>query len=279
LNKIIYVKNFQQKIVVITGAGSGMGRSMAIQMAQKGATVLLSDINEDALSETKKLIQSGKGICKTYIVDVGDRAQVYAFAASVLDEYSYIDVLINNAGIAIGEASLNEIPEADFERLININMWGVIHHTKAFLEALLGRPEAAIVNTSSVFGLMGIPSQIPYCTSKFAVRGFTDSLRLELTGTNVAVTCVHPGGIDTNIVSNGIHYHGKKDATVKQFKKLVMTTADSAASIIIRAIEKKSKRVMVGPDAKVIRFLTQVSPDLVDNQILSRKKKFEAGSK
>ena len=251
-----------------------MGRSMAIQLAKMGATILTSDVNKAALAETKKIIEADNGKVKTYIVDVGVKEQVYAFAEEVLKEYKYIDVLINNAGIAIGEATLNEVPLEDFERLVNINMWGVIHHTKAFLEVLVSRPEAAIANTSSVFGLMGIPSQVPYCVTKFAVRGFTDALRLELAGTNVAVTCIHPGGIDTDIVRNGIHYHDK-ERVIEQFQKLVMTSADKAASIIIRAIQKKSKRVMVGPDAKMIRFFTQLSPSSVDRTILSRKKSFD----
>jgi len=254
-----------------------MGRSLALQLAGRGATVILSDRNEASVLETKKLVEAANGTAKTYKVDVGDKNQVYAFAKEVLAEFKYIDVLINNAGMAIGEANLMEVPLEDFEQLINVNMWGVIHHTRAFLDVMVSRPEAAIVNTSSVFGLMGIPSQIPYCVSKFAVRGFTDSLRLELIGTNVSVTCVHPGGIDTGIVANGIHYGGKKEATVAQFKKVVMTTADKAASIIIRAIEKKSKRVMVGPDAKVIRFMTQLSPNLVDRSIIKRKKAFADG--
>jgi butyryl-CoA dehydrogenase len=268
------MKDFHQKIIVITGAGSGMGRSMAIQLAQAGATVLLSDINGSSLSETKALIEAAGGKVKTYIVDVGVKEQVYAFADEVLKEYKYIDVLINNAGIAIGEATIGEIPLEDFERLININLWGVIHHTRAFLEVLLSRPEAAIANTSSVFGLMGIPSQIPYCTSKYAVRGFTEALRMELSGTGVAVTCIHPGGIDTGIVANGIHYKDK-EKVVEQFKKIVMTSSDKAAGIIIRAIQKKSKRVMIGPDAKFIRFMTQLSPDAVDRSILNRKKDFD----
>jgi butyryl-CoA dehydrogenase len=268
------MKDFKDKIIVITGAGSGMGRSMAIQLAAAGAKVLLSDRNGASLSETKGLIEATGGSVHTYIVDVSVKQQVYAFAAEVLREYQYIDVLINNAGIAIGEATIGEIPLEDFELLININMWGVIHHTRAFLDVLVGRPEAAIANISSVFGLMGIPSQIPYCTSKYAVRGFTEALRMELSGTNVAVTCVHPGGIDTGIVANGIHYHDK-EKIVKQFKKMVMTSADKAAGIIIRAIQKKSKRVMVGPDAKFIRFLTQLSPDAVDRSILKRKNSFD----
>lgn len=272
------MKNFQQKIAVITGAGSGMGRSMAIQLSQQGATVLLSDINEVSLAETQKLVEAANGKCKIYKVDVGVKSEIEAFAQQVLAEYKYIDILINNAGIAIGEATLMEVPLTDFERLININLWGVIHHTRLFIDVMLTRPEASIVNTSSVFGLMGIPSQIPYCTSKYAVRGFSESLRMELSGTNVAVTCVHPGGIDTGIVANGIHYKDK-EATVKQFKKIVMTSADKAASIIIRAIQKKSKRVMVGPDAKLIRFMTQLSPGSVDRAILNRKKDFDTKKK
>jgi butyryl-CoA dehydrogenase len=273
------MKDFNQKIIIITGAASGMGRSMAIQLAQQGATVLISDVNLARLNETRKIIEDNKGKCKTYLVDVGIREQIDTFAEQVLSEYKYIDVLINNAGIAIGEATLMEIPLTDFERLININMWGVINHTRAFLDVLVSRPEAAIVNTSSVFGLMGIPSQIPYCVSKFAVRGFTDSLRLELSGTNVAVTCVHPGGIDTNIVANGIHYKNKEEIVKVFHEKMAITSADKAASIIIRAIQKKSKRVMVGPDAKLIRLLTQLTPGIVDRAILSRKKKLESLTK
>ncbi|MBS1683689.1 MAG: SDR family NAD(P)-dependent oxidoreductase [Bacteroidetes bacterium] len=263
------MKSFKDKIVVITGGASGMGRSLAVQLAAEGATVLISDINESGLAGTRDLI--GAGRCQIYKVDVGNRHEVYAFAKEVLDKYGYIDVLINNAGIAIGEARLMEIPLEDFERLININLWGVIHHTRAFLDVILTRPEAAIANTSSVFGLMGIPTQIPYCVSKFAVRGFSDSLRLELSDTNVAVTCIHPGGIDTNIVANGIHYNGKKEVTVEKFKELVMTSSDRAATIILNAIRRKAKRVMVGPDARVIRMMTQLAPGIVDREILRRR--------
>ena len=268
------MKDFNQKIVVITGAGSGMGRSMAVQLAKMGALVLLSDKNEDGLKETKALVEAAKGKCKTYVVNVAERSQIEAFAKEVLAEFNYIDVLINNAGMALGEATLNEIKLEDFELLINVNMWGVIHHTRVFLDVLLTRPEAAVVNTSSVFGLMGIPGQIPYCISKYAVRGFTESLRLELKGTNVAVTCVHPGGIDTNIVSNGIHYKNK-EVTIQEFKKLVITSSDKAGAIIIKAIQKKSKRVMVGPDAKLIRLFTQLAPNVVDGFILRKKASFE----
>jgi NADP-dependent 3-hydroxy acid dehydrogenase YdfG len=271
------LKNFNGKIIVITGAGSGMGRSMAIQLASAGATVLLSDKSEAGLNETKRLVEGANNICKTYIVDVGNKEEINAFAAKVLEEFKYIDVLINNAGMAIGEASLDEIPLEDFERLINVNMWGVINHTRTFLDVLKSRPEAAIVNTSSVFGLMGIPGQIPYCVSKYAVRGFTESLRLELIKTNVAVTCVHPGGIDTDIAKNGIHYKNK-DLAVEHFKKMVITSADKAAAIIIKAIQKKSKRVMVGPDAKLVRLMTQTAPGLVDSFILKKKAELEAAT-
>jgi short-subunit dehydrogenase len=125
-----------------------------------------------------------------------------------------------------------------------------------------------------VFGLMGIPTQIPYCVSKFAVRGFTESLRLELIKTNVAVTCVHPGGIDTDIAKNGIHYKDKEQA-VAHFKKMVITSSDKAASIIIKAIQKKSKRVMVGPDAKLVRIFTQLAPNMVDGYILKKRGEME----
>ncbi len=269
------MKNFQDKIIVITGAGSGMGRTLALQLAQRGAIVLLSDIKEADLAETEQLVKQIQGRCKTYKVDVGDKPQVEAFAKVVLDEFKYIDVLINNAGMAIGKANFNDIPMDDFERLINVNLWGVIHHTKAFLPSMLTRPEAAIVNTSSVFGLFPVPSQVPYCVSKYAVRGFTETLRMELSGTNVAVTCVHPGGIKTNIVNFGIHY--KDGEKVKaEFDRVALTTAEKAATIIIRAVEKKAKRVMVGPDAKLMRFVSQLSPNLLDSFVLKRQQKLNA---
>lgn len=218
------MQNFKDKIIVITGAGSGMGRTLALQLAQRGALVLLSDIHEVGLAETEHLVQQQGGRCKSYKVDVGDKPQVEAFAKAVLDEFKFIDVLINNAGMAIGKASFDEIPMDDFERLINVNLWGVIQHTKLFLPTMLTRPEAAIVNTSSVFGLFPVPSQVPYCVSKYAVRGFTETLRMELNGTNVAVTCVHPGGIKTNIVNYGIHFglgaNPKLDSRQCQFQVL-----------------------------------------------------------
>lgn len=269
------MKNFTDKIVVITGAGSGMGRTLALQLAQRGALVLLSDINVIGLAETEQLIQQQHGRCKSYKVDVGVKQEIEMFAKAVLDEFQYIDVLINNAGMAIGKATFDEIPMGDFERLINVNLWGVIHHTKLFLPVLLTRPEAAIVNTSSVFGLFPVPSQVPYCVSKYAVRGFTETLRMELNGTNIAVTCVHPGGIKTNIVNNGIHYKDG-DKIKEEFDKVAITSAEKAAKIIVRAIEKKAKRVMVGPDAKLIRLVSQITPNLLDTFVLKRQKKINA---
>ncbi|MBP6516307.1 MAG: SDR family NAD(P)-dependent oxidoreductase [Chitinophagales bacterium] len=269
------MQNFKDKIIVITGAGSGMGRTLALQLAQRGALVLLSDIHEVGLAETEHLVQQQGGRCKSYKMDVGDKPQVEAFAKAVLDEFKFIDVLINNAGMAIGKASFDEIPMDDFERLINVNLWGVIQHTKLFLPSMLTRPEAAIVNTSSVFGLFPVPSQVPYCVSKYAVRGFTETLRMELNGTNVAVTCVHPGGIKTNIVNYGIHYNDGEKVKA-EFDKVAITSAEKAASIIIRAIEKKAKRVMVGPDAKLIRFVSQLSPNLLDSFVLKRQQQLNA---
>jgi NAD(P)-dependent dehydrogenase (short-subunit alcohol dehydrogenase family) len=271
------MKDFKDKVIVITGAGSGMGRTLALQLAQRGALVLLSDINEAGLAETEQFLKKLQARYKCYKVDVGDREQITAFVKSVLDEFKYIDVLINNAGIAIGKANFDEIPMEDFERLINVNLWGVIYHTKAFLPVMLTRPEAAIVNTSSVFGLFPVPSQVPYCVSKYAVRGFTESLRLELSGTQVAVTCVHPGGIKTNIVNYGIHYTNA-DKIKADFDKMAITSAEKAASIIIRAIQKKAKRVMVGPDAKIMRLLSQLSPNLMDSFVMNRHQKINANS-
>jgi len=262
------MKNFKDKVVVITGAGSGMGRELALQFAEKGAKVAINDWNFDTLNETLAIVKEkgGAGIARHF--DVSDRKAVYDFAKETISYFGHVDIVINNAGFTLPAKSLELAEYEDFEKVIGVNMWGVIYGTKAFLPHLKTRPEAVVMNTSSVFGIFGYPTQGPYCTSKFAVRGFTETLRLELETEgveNVQVCCIHPGGIKTGIVSN--IDHSKSNLTkaeiaeqAQNFDSHAPTTAADAATQIIRAIERKSPKLLIGRDAKFMDFITRLFP-------------------
>ncbi len=254
------MRNFKDKIAVITGAGSGIGQALAIELAKKGATLVISDKNEDTLQTTKSMLDTYGADSYSYVVDVSDEKAIFDFAKKVLKEHRHVDLLFNNAGFALGKISLKDVKMEDFHKIMDVNVWGVINHTKAFIDVLLDRPEAAIINISSLFGIVGVADQVPYCTTKFAVRGFTEALRMEMTGTNVQVHCVHPGGINTNIYRNAIHY--KKDATldVKFQKALERTSPEQAAKIIIKGIEKKEERILIGIDAEMGDRLARTLP-------------------
>ncbi len=261
------MKNFKDKVAAITGAGSGMGRELAIELAARGCHLALSDVNDSGLAETVKLA-SRQGVKITSArVDVADRAAVQAWADEVQKTHGKVNLVFNNAGVALG-ATVEGMKYSDFEWLMNINFWGVVHGTKAFLPYLKATGEGHIINTSSVFGLAGIPSQSAYNSAKFAVRGFTESLRMELDmeGCGVSATSVHPGGIKTNIakaarLDSSVTRLGmdEKNASSK-FEKNFITTANSAARTIIRAVERNERRVRVGPDAVVIDLMVRLLP-------------------
>ncbi len=253
------MKNFKDKKIIITGGGSGMGRHLAYQLANEGAEIFITDINAQTLKETEQEIISKGGKCKSYVVDSGSEQQIYAFKEKFLAEEKYVDVLFNNAGMALGEIEFMEVKDEHLKKIIDVNMWGVIHFTRAFLPTLISRPEAHLVNTSSVFGIIGVRTQVPYCTTKFAVRGFTEALRMELSDTNVTVSCVHPGGIKTNIARNGIHYKDG-DKSANQFDEVAITTAEDAATIIINGIKKGKEKILVGVDAKLIDKIARWFP-------------------
>jgi NADP-dependent 3-hydroxy acid dehydrogenase YdfG len=254
------MKNFKNKIAVITGAGSGIGQALAIELAKKGATLILSDKNADTLEDTANLLKTFSATCYTYIVDVSDEKAIVDFVKKVIKEHQYIDLLFNNAGFALGKITLKDVKMDDFKKIMDVNVYGVIHHTKLFLDSLLSRPEAVIVNISSLFGIVGVAEQVPYCTSKFAVRGFTEALRMELMNTNVEVYCVHPGGINTNIYRNAVHYE-KNAALDKKFQKaLERTSPEEAAKVILKSIEKKNERILIGIDAEMGDRLARTMP-------------------
>lgn len=264
------MKTLSNKTVAITGAGSGIGRALAVRLSAEGARLALSDVNEATLAETAGLVQS-RGPLHTARVDVGQRDAIYAWADQVKEALGPADVIVNNAGVSLSQR-IAEMRDEDFAWLMNINFWGVVHGTRAFLPQLLSRPEAHVVNLSSVFGLIAIPTQAAYNSSKFAVRGFTEALRQELADTSVRVTSVHPGGIKTNIVRNGRHYqdptgNANRDQVASEFEKVARTTAEQAADQIVNAVLREKPRLLIGLDAVLIDRLQRLMPENYDRLV------------
>lgn len=243
------MRDLKNKVAVVTGAGSGIGRALASVLAAKGCRLALSDVNEAGLAET--VAACGGADVRSYLLDVSDREAIYAHAEQVRADFGKVNLVINNAGVALS-ASVREMTDEDFKWVMDIDFWGVAHGTRAFLPHLIESGEGHVVNVSSVFGLIGVPKQSAYNAAKFAVRGFTESLRQEMKLENqpVQVSCVHPGGIRTNIANSA--RMGKSEngeAQRKGFDKIAMTTPDKAAEIIVKGILKNESRILVGPDA------------------------------
>ncbi|MBQ0715350.1 SDR family NAD(P)-dependent oxidoreductase [Paraperlucidibaca wandonensis] len=260
------MKDFKNKVAAITGAGSGMGRSLAVLLAARGCHVALSDINEKGLAETVKLLD-GTGVKVTsQKLDVADKDAVFAWADKVAGDHGKVNLIFNNAGVALGSV-VDGGGYDDFEWIMNINFWGVVHGTKAFLPYLKDAGDGHIINTSSLFGLIAVPSQSAYNASKFAVRGFTEALReeLDLQKVGVSATSVHPGGIKTNIakaarMDQSISKIGMDASSTAKFEKLFRTTADEAAAQMLRAVEKNQRRLLIGADAKVLDLVVRIFP-------------------
>jgi NAD(P)-dependent dehydrogenase (short-subunit alcohol dehydrogenase family) len=255
------MKTLKNAVAVVTGAGSGIGRALAQDLAGRGALLALADKNPDTLEETRKLLGSAQ--VKTYPLDVSDAGAVEAFARNVERDFGRASLLINNAGVAL-YGNFAELTLEEFEWLIRINFFGVVYGCKFFLPLLQREPEAHIVNISSVFGLIGPAGQSAYAASKFAVRGFTQALRQELRGTNIAVTCVHPGGIRTNIANNA-----RPGAATRQeewgvrrelFNQSVQTTPEKAAQVILSGVLRNKGRVLIGGDAYYFDLLHRLMP-------------------
>lgn len=258
------MKSFSNKVAVITGAGSGIGRALAQQLSAEGAQLALSDVNMKGLEETKaSLLGSGK-VTLTQL-DVSDRLQFEQYAHHIIEDFGHADMLFNNAGVALAE-TVNDCSYEDFEWLMNINFWGVVYGTKSFLPHMLTRPEAAIINVSSIFGIIALPTQSQYNASKFAVRGFTESLRQELKDSNVYVGCVHPGGIKTNIVVNGRMHKSmvgeqSHKQQIEEFNKMARTTPERAAQTILTGVKKNKRRILIGQDAKFMDRIQRFLPE------------------
>ncbi len=252
----------KDKVAVVTGAGSGIGRALAQLLAKKGCRLALADINEASLKETAAGLSAE---VFAQVLDVARRDAVYAFAERVTQHYGTAHVVINNAGVAVSQ-TVNDLSWEDFEWLMGINFWGVTYGTKAFLPTLLAQNEGAIVNVSSVFGIIGVPTQSAYNAAKFAVRGFTEALRQELKDTRVRAISVHPGGIKTNIARASRFYqdplgNSDRESMAARFDRLARTTPEKAADAIVRGIEKGSPRVLIGADAHLIDQIQRLMPE------------------
>lgn len=264
------MKKFTHKVAAITGAGSGIGRALALELAARGAAIAISDIDAARVEETAELAHALGADVMSSTLDVSDKGAVFAWADEVAARYGKVNLIFNNAGVALS-ATIDEITYEDFQWLFDINFWGVVHGTKAFLPHLKASGEGHIVNISSVFGLIAVPGLAAYNTSKFAVRGFTETLRqeLDIERAGVSSSCVHPGGIQTNIARDAEMRESMKkivgddlEASTKNFEKLFSTSPEQAAKAILLGVQRDKRRILVGRDATAIDGGQRIMPSL-----------------
>lgn len=251
---------------IITGAGSGIGQALAILAASKGAKVIATDINEKGLEETREKVVAQNGWINTHRLDVSDSQAITDFKNMIIKIYSPQKItLVNNAGVALYSGTFAETSMEDFEWLLNINLYGVIRMTKAFLPVMLAQNQGHIVNISSIFGIVGVRYQSAYCTAKFGVKGFSDVLKMELMDTGIKISSVHPGGIKTKIASNAKVSENQDPrqvaADLEKFEReALINTPQYAAEVIVKGIEKGKQRILIGRDAKIIDILARTFP-------------------
>ncbi len=261
-DKVVGESMFKSKVVAITGAGSGIGQALAIELAARGARLALSDISESGLKETMHLLPQGAE-ARAYPLDVSSREAVFTFAADVKREFNAAHFIFNNAGTGM-IATIEHLTITEIEKVLNINLWGVIYGTKAFLSIMLAQKEGCIVNISSVFGLLATPCNGAYVMSKFAVRGLTETLWQELDGTGVRAVVVHPGGINTNISKHTQHAQNEGDYERKLIAGMArqMTTSPKDCALeIVKGLEAGKKRLVVGNGARALHRISRLLPD------------------
>jgi NAD(P)-dependent dehydrogenase (short-subunit alcohol dehydrogenase family) len=271
------MKSFENKVAAITGAGSGIGRALALGLARQGCHLALSDVNETGLNETAELARTLGVKASASLVNVADRAAVQAWADQVMADYGRVNAIFNNAGVAQG-GTVEGNDYADYEWVMNINFWGVVNGTKAFLPHLKASGAGHIINTSSIFGLFAQPAMSAYNASKFAVRGFTESLRqeLDLAACGVSASCVHPGGIKTNIASTArmnsslakVVGQDVEQARQQFNDKLLRTSPDHAAKVIIQGVLANKRRILIGGDAVASDLMQRLMPALYQRLVV-----------
>lgn len=253
----------ENRTAIVTGAAGGIGRAIALCLGQRGCHLALCDVNEAGLAQTADLLRAPGLRVSHHPLDVANGDAIAALPAQVAAEHDSVDVLVNNAGVALG-GDFEQVSAEDFAWLFEINFWGVVRMTRAFLPALRASDDARIVNLSSVAGLIAPPGQTAYAASKFAVRGFSEALRHELAGSSVGVTVVHPGGVATAIADSArVPKNVDPDEVARRrsaFKKLLKLPAEVAGEVIVRGIERRKPRVLVGSDARVIATVERIAP-------------------
>ncbi len=271
------MKSLDDKVVVITGAGSGIGRALALNLAKRGSLLALSDVDETGLAETVDLVRSaGVREVRSDRLDVADRLGVAAYAVAVVEQFGRVNVVINNAGVALA-GDLDALSYDDMDWIVGINFWGVVHGTKEFLPHLVASGDGHLVNISSLYGLLSMPGQSAYNATKYAVRGLTEALREEMlvAGHRVGVTSVHPGGIKTAIARNARVSEGEdKAATAKLFdEKLAKMTPEKAAEVIAKGILSNKARVLGGLDAHALHHFAKFTGSRYQDVVAAASKR------
>lgn len=273
------MNEFQNKVAVVTGAASGIGRALAEELARRGCRLVLADVNERGLDQIEAELRAQGTQCMVVSLDVRDKDAVAALAPRVIQRFGTVNLLFNNAGVTLID-SVEQMSCEDVEWVMGINFWGVVYCTKAFLPAMLESGNAHIVNVSSLFGICASRLQAAYCASKFAVRGFTEALEMELDGSGVHVTCVHPGGIKTSITDNsrfgGFAARLSRDDLNREFDKMAKTTPEAAALKILKGVSKRKRRVLIGPDARVGDWIARLFPSRYE-RLLGLQRGLESG--
>ena len=273
------MKTFKDKVAVITGAGSGMGRYLAVLLAKDGADVCICDVNQETLDETAQMLRKYNVSVSSHLLDVSDKESIESLPKKVLDQHGKIDLVFNNAGVTTG-SHFKDMEEENWDWVMGINFDGVVNSTRAFIPHMIDRPEAAIVNTSSIFGMVAVPGQTVYHATKFAVRGFTESLSLEMkeTNPNLQIHCVHPGHIGTNIAATARmsdeDFNRDESARNSIFTRNAPQTQEEmgdlfreggmhpskAAEIILNGVKKNKSRIFIGLDAKLLDLSQRLFP-------------------
>jgi len=271
------MKHLKDKVISITGAGSGIGRSLAMKLNASGAKLALNDYNAEALEETLSLLPNQNIKFINQVFDVSNKDAVYSFADETMKSFGQVDGCINNAGVALGTVSAENLSYEDFNWIFGINFWGMVYGTKAHLPLIKKQSEGFIANVSSIFGITGIAYQTAYCSTKFAIRGFNESVRMEMhvESPHVKIHSIHPGGIKTNIAKDSKVAEGMEEIMAKQddqqladIEKAFITSPDKAADVIISGIKSKRERIMIGPDAKKADRLVRLFPEKYTDMLL-----------
>ena len=258
------MRHFKDKVCVITGAGSGIGAACARAMALEGAIVIGADLRMDMLEAVAEQVNQSGGRMEAHQLDVADRDAVFALAAKVEKAHGAADLVLNNAGVAHG-APVAEMTMDNFQWVMDIDFWGVVHGTQAFLPAMMARGSGHIANVSSIFGLIGVPTQSAYNAAKFGVLGFGEALRHEVKAQGIGVTTIHPGGINTNIVRHarfqqGPEMEAEREEAIQRFAQFTMTQPEGAAKTIIKGIKRNKARILIGPDAHLVDWVRRLFP-------------------